>query len=304
MSASHTFAITPEVAAVLAQSRINEDEVFLPAQLDRKMYMAVNKVLAECGGKWNKGRGAHVFPVGAVDTLKTAMDSGRVIRDKVIRQAFYTPDEVANRLVASLGIPDYEDRLEDNAENPVRILEPSAGDGALIRAVRKINRVSFIKAIEIDQVCCNHLQDSDPQGMLRIVCRDFLTYEPREDDRYDFIIMNPPFQRGQAFEHVHHALQFLKPAGKLGAILPSNFDADWLQPHSVNYWRLPAGTFKESGTNIETMMLVLTKSSRKEDVIVDRIEEIPMSPKTHSLAKGLFKAVREKSPPRPSSRKN
>jgi hypothetical protein len=48
------FTISDDVREVLAAAVIDERTVKLTQQLDRKLYLGVNKVLAASGGKWNR----------------------------------------------------------------------------------------------------------------------------------------------------------------------------------------------------------------------------------------------------------
>jgi hypothetical protein len=68
--------------------------------------------------------------------------------------------------------------------------------------------------------------------------------------------MNPPFYGKHYVKHVLHALKFLKPGGKLTAILPASARYD----HKLldGRWSdLPVGSFSESGTNINTTVLTM-----------------------------------------------
>ena len=46
--------INNTVLDVLGNCRVEENVLFLPANLDRKVYTDVNKVLEALGGKWNR----------------------------------------------------------------------------------------------------------------------------------------------------------------------------------------------------------------------------------------------------------
>jgi hypothetical protein len=47
--------IEQAVIAVLARCETNDNTLYLPfGQLDRKLYVAVNKALEAIGGKWNR----------------------------------------------------------------------------------------------------------------------------------------------------------------------------------------------------------------------------------------------------------
>lgn len=57
--------IPENVLDVLGMCRTEGNVLYLPdGQLDRKLYMAVNKVLENMGGKWNRKAKGHVFANG------------------------------------------------------------------------------------------------------------------------------------------------------------------------------------------------------------------------------------------------
>ncbi len=84
--------LTPEVEAILRASTITENLLVLPAgQLERKLYDAVNKVIVNCGGKWDRFKKGHVFPSDPRAKLGIALDTGVAEDTKKTLQAFYTP---------------------------------------------------------------------------------------------------------------------------------------------------------------------------------------------------------------------
>jgi 16S rRNA G1207 methylase RsmC len=75
---------------------------------------------------------------------------------------------------------------------------------------------------------------------------------------FDRILMNPPFERGDDIRHIEHARKFLKPGGRLVAICADGpRQRERLQPIASQWRSLPAGTFKESGTMVNTALLVI-----------------------------------------------
>ena len=246
MSARHTLAIPADVQAVLRESTIGADRVVLPArQLERKLYAGVIKVLGEYGGKWSKPAGAILIKASDREKLEAALSSGTVQRTKVIRQAFLTPPEVARRFAAFISdvVP---------AAEAITLLEPSAGEGALVAAVRaEFNAretVVGITCVEIDEGACQILRE---RACGRILHADFLRLRPEDLGTFTVIAQNAPYQKGQALKHFEHALKFLAPGGVLAAIVPQNFVA----PVEVDSEDIEAGAFKESGTNIATKMI-------------------------------------------------
>jgi hypothetical protein len=244
MAAKHTLTVASDVAEVLRRSTITDDRVILPPeQLDRKLYTAVSKVLTEFGGKWSKKEGAVLIKDGTKDKLLAALDSGEVKREKVILQAFYTPNDVARNLVAwAASFFDVDDEIQ--------VLEPSAGGGALIRAIQEVLPQAEITAIEINEDAVKELKKDDT---LEVLHADFLSL-PAASEEFDLIVMNPPYQKGQALKHIQHALTMLGEDGHLFAILPKNFSLDF-DSYDVESQDIAAGAFKESGTSIATKMV-------------------------------------------------
>lgn len=58
------------VLAVLSRCSTQGHILKLPEQLDRKMYEAVNTVLAAAGGKWNRAIKGHIFTTDAEDAME------------------------------------------------------------------------------------------------------------------------------------------------------------------------------------------------------------------------------------------
>ena len=68
--------INNTVLDVLGNCRVEENVLFLPANLDRKVYTDVNKVLEALGGKWNRKAGGHVFDHCPADEIDEAILTG------------------------------------------------------------------------------------------------------------------------------------------------------------------------------------------------------------------------------------
>jgi len=96
------------------------------------------------------------------------------------------------------------------------LLEPSAGRGGL--AVPAAQRGAVVDCIEVEPVSARALQET---GLAReVICADFLAIDPRP--RYDAVLMYPP--GGQiAVDHVMRAVQWVRPGGRIAAVLPSAF---------------------------------------------------------------------------------
>lgn len=189
--------------------------------------------------------------------------------------AFYaTPDAAAESLLHDIGL-----------RKGMRILEPSAGHGALLTALRKkvaeyakidreeirVTRADLtIDAIEIHPARCEVLRAT--QGdFCNVIEGNFLDRQPVEI--YDLILGNPPFHGTHYMDHVKMAYSMLKNGGRMRFILPVTAvigsTARHAQFHrwldgcgSYNWSDLPAESFAESGTMINTTILSIWKHSR------------------------------------------
>lgn len=166
---------------------------------------------------------------------------------------FPTPDPVIQQMIA---------RAEIKPED--RILDPSGGHGAICDAVAPLCKE--VKAIEINYSLAEIL---DLKDYLIDAPRDFLSLDPAELTSYEKILMNPPFERLQDIDHVMHAIKFLKPGGRLVAIMSHSgfFRTDkkadafraWFELIGGRSFDIPAGAFTASGTQIATKLIVIDK---------------------------------------------
>lgn len=173
-------------------------------------------------------------------------------------QLFPTPKEVAALMVSYLEVEDQS-----------TILEPSAGSGSLLNALDELAPISGdITAIEINYNLAEHLKTNFP--LVNVVCDDFLSIQPAREGNcslilkdlplafYDRVIMNPPFKNGEDIKHIQHALKFLHRGGVLVALCadgPRQKTA--LEPLAELWEPLPAGSFKEQGTNVNVVLMVI-----------------------------------------------
>lgn len=170
---------------------------------------------------------------------------------------FSTPAELAADMV---------DRLAISGREPWRLLEPSAGSGAILDAVADLaNEPEHIQCHEVSGQLCRILEAKgyDPGN----TPGDFLTADPVAE--FDAVLMNPPFEKMQDVDHVRHAFEFLKPGGRLVSIMsPSVFFRDTAKAREFREWfedlggeveEIEAGAFKESGTGVASRLVVIDK---------------------------------------------
>ncbi len=162
-------------------------------------------------------------------------------------QLFPTPPDLAARMVEMADIqPEH------------RVLEPSAGTGNLCRELYRIHRSFPLVAIEINPSLCEGLRDLLEHQPAAIRCADFL--ECVDEEGFDRIVMNPPFENGADIKHIMHALKFLKPGGRLVAICANGPRQQEKLGSIADSWeRLPAGTF--AGTNVNAALIEISNGT-------------------------------------------
>ena len=172
--------------------------------------------------------------------------------------AFNTSDEIARKVC------DWGDISKGQS-----VLEPSAGTGQLAKAARE--RGAAVTCMEIQDGLAHEL--AHLHGF-RTYRGDFLKAGPRDLGQYDVVLMNPPFDRGRDCDHVRHAWQFVKPGGRLVAIMSARAEygedarhralhklIDGAQPYRGRkfWWDLPERSFSHAGTNVNTVCLLMRK---------------------------------------------
>lgn len=158
------------------------------------------------------------------------------------------------------------------------VLEPSAGKGDLVEAVRASEPGANVVAGEYS----GSLRPILKAKGIDVQFDDFLAHTPGE--AYDRIVMNPPFEKGQDIDHVRHAYDLLKPGGKLVAIMSEGpfFRADrkatefrsWLESvdgvSEKNPDKAFAGTDAFRQTGVATRTVEITKTGTEAPVNAPR----------------------------------
>ena len=243
--------IEPDILTVIESCSTDGNSLTMP-QLDRNTYMRVNKILEAAGGRWNKKAKAHIFEGDAQARIEDMLLTGKVDIPKDEFNFFETPDDIVQRMV-----------IKADIRGTDRVLEPSAGMGAIIRALaEKTSKIDTYELMEKNyNYLCHNFADR-----VNVFLRDFLTVVP--EVVYDKIVMNPPFMKQSDIIHVSHAWKFVKPTGRLVAIMSPGFtfrqnklSTDFLKmvEEFGYYEKLPENSFKSSGTGVSTVMVVLDK---------------------------------------------
>lgn len=197
-------------------------------------------------------------PVSEIEAKITAAQTTLAAGVQVVAapQLFPTPAELAARVVEAANICPGDS-----------VLEPSAGTGALMEAVDAMGLAGYCKAVEVSRPLADGLAARFKGWTVN--ARDFLDMQPDALDIFDKIVMNPPFTNQQDIDHVTHALTFLKEGGKLVAIMSAGVEfrqdkkaagfRELVERMGGTIERLPEGSFKEAGTNVNCVLVEVCK---------------------------------------------
>ena len=240
--------IPEEVLNILGECRTEGSVLFLPnVQLDRKLYTAVNKVLENMGGKWNRKAKGHVFDNGDPAEILEAVLLTHEVRDlKKEYQFFPTPALVAERMCDLAEIGPSSD-----------VLEPSCGDGRLADVIWERNPGSMT-CIELNRGMEKYLKDK-PYTVNFI---DFLELTKERIGHVDRVVMNPPFAKSQDIDHIHHAYDLLDHGGILVSVVCEGpfFRSNKKAVEFRDFLAEAADTFRESGTGVLTRLVKIRKA--------------------------------------------
>jgi len=256
--------VSEEVLAVLGGLTYQADNsVVIEGQLDRKLFVKVDEVLQACGGKWNRKARAYLFGCDPVPLVSAVIAMGKVTTASDLG-FFPTPARLAEQLV----------KLAD-VRPAHQVLEPSAGDGAIVDHILAAG--AEVYAVEFDaqlytllKRSCTHVPEWAFGVALCPEPIDFMTYEA--PDPFDRVVMNPPFARvglGDHIDHVRHAFKMLIKGGVLVSIMPSSIEFRTDRRHEAfraevlacgTITKLPEGSFKSSGTGVNTCIVRMVRA--------------------------------------------
>ncbi|WP_437187823.1 DUF4942 domain-containing protein [Planctomicrobium sp. SH668] len=143
------------------------------------------------------------------------------------------------------------------------VLEPSAGSGRIAFEAKRCG--AYVQCMELQR----KFQELFALEGIEIAIGDFLKTKP--EPIYDAVLMNPPFSHQRDIAHIRHAYGFVRDRGTLVSIASSGvlFRKDknsldfriWLDSVGGTIEKLPSSSFKESGTEVETVLIQIRKGS-------------------------------------------
>ncbi|MEU7905281.1 class I SAM-dependent methyltransferase [Actinoplanes sp. NPDC049118] len=189
-------------------------------RLDPDLWNAVAKVLTTLGGSYQARHSAFTFGYDCRPAVRQVIKTGEYRSPAQAEGYVPTPEVLAEELTT--------EPFSDLARMPAgsRVLEPSAGDGQLVRAILEANDEIQVVAIEPNTERAALVGGHG--GRVTVVNTSFEEYAASagKDARFDAVVMNPPFtlpgQRAAVWiDHVMLAWNMLEPGGRLVAVVPA-----------------------------------------------------------------------------------
>lgn len=240
---------------ILQNCKWDGEVLTLPqTQFTKKSYLEAKKWIEETGGQWNTSKQGFTWEIDANRVVGILMQ-GRRCNLKQEYQFFATPDKIAD-----IAVSKFSSLSED-----MTILEPSAGTGALVNAVRR--------RCPNAQVDCYELMPENVQILqhvegAHIIGDDFNKCE----GKWQRIIANPPFSGNKDIDHVYMMYDHLQMDGELSVIVSQHWKfandnkcqyfRKWLEDNGATVEDIEQGEFKESGTNVATSLIHLVRKPK------------------------------------------
>jgi hypothetical protein len=224
-----------------------------PGELDRKLYEDVAKSLKLIGGQWKGGKTmGFVFSEDPTNLLaQIARGTKRDIKKEY--QFFATSDSLADQLVEMAEIEEYDN-----------VLEPSAGQGAIVKAIHRQHPATLVHYCELMELNRTFLTKIPNTVFIK---ENFLTV--KIPATFHKIIANPPFSKNQDIQHIFKMWDCLVPGGRIVTVSSKHWqyatgkkeDAfnQFLRQYYATVIDVAAGEFKDSGTNIATCIIIIDK---------------------------------------------
>lgn len=203
-------------------------------QVDKHVLAEACNVLESIGGV-KSTEGWWQFDYHPGDVIAGIVASG-CVPDQKAHQFYPTPEKVA-AIAAEIAV----------IEPHHLCLEPSAGTGGLADHMPK----EQTRCIEVSKLRCDVLTAKGYD----VTHADFIEWSSKTLDRFDRIVMNPPFDQGRWQAHLEAAASLLKPHGRLVAILPAGANGKDVLP-GFNCWFPQTFDNEFAGTSVSVVILV------------------------------------------------
>ena len=198
------------VEEILKHCTLEDNVLKLPqVQFNKKSYAEAKKWIEEAGGSWQGGKvQGFIFPFNP-ERVFSILNEGKRCNLAQDFQFFETPSDVADWLVMLAGGIHEHDK----------VLEPSAGRGALVRA---IHRGSPDVVVDCYEMMPENKELLSGLGGINMIGDDFT--KSTIGKKYTKIIANPPFSGNQDIRHVRMMYDMLEQGGTLASITSAHWE--------------------------------------------------------------------------------
>ena len=243
-----------ELIISLKKCTVKGNIVSLPKEMLAN-YADVRKALINASGKYKAN--TFVFSSDAQPYIDR-LTSGESVNIKKEFQFFATQPEEADWLVELAFVKGFHSKLET-----------SAGDGAIIQAIKRSGIESVVDYCELMPENRSVLEKKIKADTIHAdyIMEDFLKMPVEK--KYDRIIANPPFSNNQDIIHVRKMYNHLASGGRLVSIMSKHWQfasekacvdfRKWLEGLDHEIHEIESGKFKASGTMIATVAVVIRK---------------------------------------------
>lgn len=252
------------------------DSEYLVIKPVRKMtdaeYDEVKPLIESTGGHWREKYKGFVFKT---DTSHREAYS----EDKEKNQFFPTPEKVAKRVVELCGLDKVNYNIVDSNSN-YKIMEPSAGQGSLLIAIPDDVKYyaeeivvepndTNIKALNILGYTVEEMTFEKFYDKCKFARE--LPYEEHHGiyGSITHVVMNPPFSGSRDIKHTMLAYNMLQEGGTLVSVVSENAlyyenensekFREWIKEVDAYIEEVPYGSFRESGTLVDTVIIKVVK---------------------------------------------
>ena len=244
------------VEEILKHCTLEDNVLRLPqVQFNKKSYAEAKKWIEEAGGSWQGGKvQGFIFPFNP-ERVFSILNEGKRCNLAQDFQFFETPSDVADWLVMLAGGIHEHDK----------VLEPSAGRGALVKA---IHRSCPDAVVDCYEMMPENKELLSRLGGINIIGDDFT--KSTIGKKYTKIIANPPFSGNQDIRHVRMMYDMLEQGGTLASITSAHWEfaeektcrdfRQWLEDVGGAKYEIESGAFKESGTGVRTLAIVIKRN--------------------------------------------
>ena len=190
----------------------DENKIFLTKELQRNEYLEIKKFLSDLEIFWDSAKHCFTGDSKIIKKVKENLLNGKKIISRKKDLHFYATPTIILDFIKDefLNFGEYQ---FDN----FNFLEPSAGEGNIADYYEKNFKNENITLIELFDINIEKLREKRYKN---IIHTNFLEWNTNKT--FDFIIMNPPFNKTEYIDHILKAYELLTPEfGELIAIFPS-----------------------------------------------------------------------------------